>query len=409
MTNIEKRASFIAIRYTQHITSEEMLEVGRKQRSLTIGIPLDTDKSENRVSLTPQGVELLVENGHKVVIESGAGERANYFDRDFAEAGAIVASGKDEVFRSDIILKISPPTEEEIEMMTNDQVILSYLQFSKQTRESIVKMMNRRINAVAYEFMRDNEGCYPVIQSMSEIEGYAAISIASEYLSKAHGGKGVLLGGITGVSPTEVVIIGAGTAGEFAARAALGLGCQIKVFDNSYQNLRELERNLGQRVFTSVLHPHVLTKALKSADAVVASLRYFENDTAFYITCEQIEQMKPGSVIVDLSIGDGRCFESMAASSHDPDKPFINKNGVIHYMTPNVASRVSRTASIALSNIIAPIILKMANAGGIHQLVKEDLGVSNGTYLYKGILTNQYIGNSLGLPSKDIGLLLAAF
>lgn len=409
MAEIEKQASYFAIRQSQHTPREEMLETARKQRALTIGLPSDSEKSENRISLTPQGVELLVENGHNVIIETGAGQKANYFDKDFSEAGAIIAQSKEEVYKSHIILKISPPSESEVELMSPNQMLLSYLHFPKQTRESITKMMNKRINAVAYEFMRDDAGCYPVVRSMSEIEGYTAISIASELLSKAHGGKGVLLGGITGVSPAEVVIIGAGTAGEFAARAAMGLGCQIKIFDNSYQNLKELERNIGQRLFTSILHPQVLTKALKSADVVIASLRYFDSEPIFYITTDQVNKMKPGSVIVDLSVGDGRCFESLPPASHNPDEPYLNQKGVIHYMTPNVASRVSRTSTIALSNIITPLLLKMANAGGIHQLVKTDMGVSNGTYIYRGILTNQYIGNNLGMPSKDIGLLLAAY
>jgi len=242
---------------------------------------------------------------------------------------------------------------------------------------------------------------------MSEMEGYTAIQVAAEYLSKAHGGKGVLLGGITGVSPSEVVIIGAGTAGEFATKAALGLGCQVKVFDNSYQNLRELERNVGQRLFTSILHPQVLTKALQSADAIVASLRYFEADNGFFITKEQIGKMKPGSVIVDLSVGSGSCFED-AQTCHS-NHPYINERGIIHYSLPNLASRVSRTASIALSNIFTPILLKLADAGDIHRLIKEDSSICNGTYIYKGILTNNHIGQQYAIPSKDIGLLLAAF
>ncbi|ASB49481.1 alanine dehydrogenase [Alkalitalea saponilacus] len=408
MTKIEKRVSYFAIRQTQMIPREEMLETGRQQRSISIGIPKETDPSENRVSLTPQGVELLCENGHKVTMESGAGDAANYFDKDFSEAGATIVKSKEEVFKSEIILKIAPPSSEEINLMHPYQLLLSFLYMPHQSRDTIRQLMDRRINAIAYEFLKDESGCYPVIRSMSEIEGYAAITIASEYLSKAHGGKGVLLGGITGISPTEVVIIGAGTAGEFAARAALGLGCQVKVFDNSYQNLKELERNVGQRLFTSILHPKVLTKALKSADAVVASLRCFDCDHGFFITREQVNKMKKGSVIVDLSVGNGGCFETSQASN-SPGHPFVDERGVIHYFVPNIASRVARTASIALSNIFAPILLRLAESGGVHQLIKSDTGVSSGTYIYKGILTNSHIGNQLGIPFKDIGLLLAAF
>lgn len=405
---MDRSASYFAIRQTQIMPREEMLETKRQHHSVTIGLPSENTLLENRVALTPQGVELLVDNGHKVIIEKGAGDAANYFDQDFSASGAIIVPTKEEVYKqSEVILKISPPTDAEISLMTQEQLLLSFLYMPGQTKEAILKLMKRRINAVAYEFLKDETGGYPVIRTMSEIEGYTAISIASEYLSKAHGGKGVLLGGITGVSPANVVIIGAGTAGEFATRAALGLGCQIKVFDDSYQNLRDLERNVGQRLYTSILHPQLLSKALESADAVVASLRYFEAHNKFFITKEQIARMKPGSVIVDLSVGKGGCFES-TENSHT-NHPYVNKRGIVHYSLPNLSSRVSRTASIALSNIFTPILLKLGEAGGIHPLIKQDRTICNGTYIYKGILTNNDIGQQFAIPSNDIGLLLAAF
>ncbi|MDG5800481.1 alanine dehydrogenase [Marinilabiliaceae bacterium ANBcel2] len=408
MTDIDKKASYFAISQNQVIPGEEMLETGRRKKKLTIGMPLEIDKNENRIALSPQGVELLTGNGHEIIMESGTGDRANYFDKDFSEAGAIITKNREEVYKSEIVLKISPPNQEETELLHPNQLLLSYLRISSQSAKSIRQLMSKKINALSYEFMKDSHDCYPVIRSMSEIEGYAAITIASEYLSKVHGGKGVLLGGITGVSPAEVVIIGAGTAGEFAARAALGLGCQVKIFDNSYQKLKDLERNTGQKLFTSILHPQVLVKALKSADAVITSLRYFDSDYGFLITREDIEKMKPGSIIIDLSAGNGGCFESdttFKASIH----PVVDKRGVICYSVPNVSSRVARTASIALSNIFAPALLKMADAGGVHQLLKENPGVRNGTYIYKGILTNNHIANRFNIPAKDIGLLLAAF
>lgn len=405
---MDKRASYFAIRQTQIMPREEMLETKREHHAVTIGIPSENKLLENRIALTPQGVEVLTDNGHKVFIEKGAGESANYFDHDFSAAGAIIVSTKEEVYKqSEVILKISPPTFSEMSLMTANQLLLSFLFMPGQSKESILKLMNCRINAVGYEFLKDETGGYPVIRSMSEIEGYTAINVASEYLSKAHGGKGVLLGGITGVSPANVVIIGAGTAGEFATRAALGLGCQVKIFDDSYQNLRDLERNVGQRLFTSILHPQSLTKALQTADAVVASLRYFEAHNKFFITSEQIAKMKPGSVIVDLSVGKGSCIE-MSETTHS-NHPYINKQGIVHYTLPNLASRVSRTASIALSNIFTPILLKLGEVGGVQPLIKQDRSICNGTYIYKGILTNNDIGQQFAIPSNDIGLLLAAF
>jgi alanine dehydrogenase len=386
---------------------EEMLETGRRKKQLVIGIPKEVSKFENRIALTPQGVELLVNHGHQVLFESTAGENASYNDHAFSEAGARITTDKKSVFDAEIILKIAPPTPEEIELLKSDQLLISLFFPFIQTRESVQNLLDKRINAIAFEFLRDENNCNQVIRSMSEIEGAAAIMIASEYLSKAHNGKGVLLGGVTGISPSEIVILGAGTASEYAARAALGLGATVKVFDNSYHNLKELEHNIGQRLFTSILHPHVLTKALHSADAVLGNLHYQQSPINFMVTDEQVAQMKKGAVIIDLSMGHGGCFESSHCT--DLEHPVFIKHGVIHYCVPNIASRVSRTATIALSNIFAPLLLRLADAGGMNSFLKEDVGISHGTYIYKGILTNSQIGKNFNLPSKDIGLLMAAF
>ncbi|TRX62391.1 alanine dehydrogenase [Carboxylicivirga sp. M1479] len=401
------KASYFPMGQAGLLPQEEMLEVGRRKKSLSIGIPKESSRFENRVALTPQGVELLVANGHSVIFESGAGDKAHYFDHDFAECGAQVVNGNTQVLKADIVLKVSALTEDEMNKVEANQLIISLLNLYNQSRESIQKMLDRRLNAVAFELLKDDNGCYPVIRSMSEIEGTASVMIASEYLSKAHNGKGVLLGGVTGISPAELVILGAGTAGEFAAKAALGLGASVKVFDNSYHSLREMERNIGQRIFTSVLHPQALTKALQSADAVLGSLRYLQTGRSFMVTDEQVSQMKKGTIIIDLSMDQGGCFETSKCT--DLDHPVFNKHGVIHHCVPNVASHVSRTSSIALSNIFAPILLRLGESGGINHLIKEDLGLSHGMYLYKGILTNSLIGRRFNMPYKDIGLLMAAF
>lgn len=390
-----------------YMPQEEVLEVVRRKEQMIIGIPKDTSRFENRIPLTPQGVELLVNSGHDVILESEAGAAANYSDLEYSEAGAIIVRSREEVYKAQVVLKVSPPTNEEISLLTPSQLVISQINMHDQSRETIKKMMDKRINAIGYEIFRDESGSFPVIRGMSEIEGYAAIMIASEFLSKAHNGKGVLFGGITGISPAEVVILGAGTAGEYAARAALGLGALVKVFDNSYSNLRELQHNLGQHVFTSVLHPHALEKALRSADAVLGSMQYLQTGLSFMVTEEQVSKMKKGAVIVDLSMAQGGCFESSMCT--DFDHPVFKKHGVIHYCVPNISSRVARTASIVLSNIFTPLLLQIADLGGIHNLIKSNIGVSNGVYIYKGILTNNQIGKQFDLPSKDIGLLMAAF
>ncbi|MDR2928682.1 MAG: alanine dehydrogenase [Cytophagaceae bacterium] len=408
MSELEQEATYATIRQEQIIIpEEEMLEQQKEKQSHTIGIPKESDKSECRIPLTPQGVKLLIENGHRVMIESGAGNGSNYFDCHYAESGALITESKEQVFGSDIVLKIVPPNRDETALLKPGQLLLSYLYLQKQDAASIRALMNRKVDAIAYEFVKDGKGSYSVLRSMCEIEGYAAISVASEYLSKATGGKGVLLGGITGVPPAEVMIIGASTAGSFAARAALGYGCHVKVFDNSYRNLRRLEHSIGQRLFTSVLHPQAIRKTLKSADAVISSLRYFDNQSECFITKEQIAEMKPGSVIVDLSVGSGTCFELPPEA--DAKVPYITNHGVILFSASNISSRFARTATIALSNIFTRFLLQLAESGSIHRLLKQNTDAGNGVYIYKGILTNNQVGQHLNIPYKDLRLLMAAF
>lgn len=393
--------------HTSLLPQEEMLEVKHTQKKLTIGIPKELSKFENRLALTPQGVELLAENGHTILFETGAGAPCNYTDQEFSESGATIVKSHAEVFECEILLKVSPLTPDEVSLVKKCQTIISLVQVQQQSRECMLKLMAKKVNAIGFELIRDENRCYPVLRSMSEIEGYTSIMIASEYLSKAHNGKGVFLGGITGIAPAEVVILGAGMAGENAARAAIGLGATVKVFDNSFKSLRELELNIGQKVFTSVLSPKVLTKALKTAEVVIGNLRYLQSGIKYMVTEEQVMQMKQGSVLIDLSMGQGGCFETSMCT--DFSHPVFIKHGVTHYCVPNVASHVSRTATIALSNIFNRIILDVAEAGSVDKIIKDNVGISDGLYIYKGILTNHYMGELFSLPSKDIGLLMAAF
>lgn len=387
---------------------EEMLEVDSQKKRLMIGIPKERCPDEYRIPLTPQGVELLVNAGHMVLIQKDAALNANYTDFDYSEVGAQIVNTIEEVFQADIILKIIAPKEEEINLFRAEQLLISQIDSHAQSKELLRKLMDKKVYAIGYETLQDSLGHFPIIRIMSEIEGYVAIMVASEYLSVAHNGKGVLFGGITGISPTEIVILGAGTAGEFAARAALGLGATVKIFDNSYNNLREIEKNLGQRVFTSVLHPQAVSKALKSADVVLGCLHYSPyKGKPYTITEEQIGMMKKGSIAIDLSITLGGSFETSVCTSIK--NPSYFAKGVLHYCVPNIASQVSRTSTIALSNIFAPMLLKLGDTGGFSQLIKEDMGICQGVYLYKGILTNRRLAQRFDLPYSNIELLMAAF
>lgn len=388
------------------LPQEEMLEVARKKGSLYIGIPKETSFQENRVALVPDAVGLLVNHGHRVVVESNAGKQSHFQDNDYNENGGEIAYTTEDVYKADIILKVAPPSLQEIEYLRPKHTLLSTLQLTVQPEDFVKKLMSKKVNAIAFDWIKDEEGIYPVIRAMSEIAGGTSILIAAEYLSNANNGQGSILGGISGISPTEVIILGAGTVGEFAARAALGLGATVKVFDNSVYKLRRLQNNLGVRIFTSVIQPKVLAKHLKSADVVIGAVRSPQGRTPLLVTEAMVAEMKTGSVIIDVSIDQGGCIETSKVTNHT--NPVYRKHGVIHYCVPNIASRVSRTASYALSTIFTPILLNIGDEGGVEKVIKYDAGVRNGAYIYNGILTNQYLGETFKLPYKDIDLLMAA-
>lgn len=407
MVDQKPESSFTPLMYTGLMPQEEMLEIGKKQKKLVIGIPKEDHQFEKRISLTPEAVEVLVNNGHDILLEAQAGEGANYSNKDYSEHGAFIVDSRKQVLGSEVILKVAPLEAADIEHLKSNQIIFSSLQLNQKDHDYIKKLMNKKATSIAYEYLKNSSGSFPVVQSMSAISGNAAIMIAAELLSNCSGGKGIILGGISGITPTEVVIIGAGTAAEFVARAAIGMGAFVKVFDTSVQRLEQLQRNIGMRLHTSIFHPQVLTRTLKSADVLIGAVDLFDSGRRFFVTEDMVKNMKKGSVIIDLSIDQGGCIETSECRTHN--EPVYKKHDVIHYSVPNLPSRVARTASIAISNIISPLILEMGNTGGIKPLLKEKLGVRQGVYIYNGILTNEYIGKRFNIPSKDIDLLMAAF
>lgn len=386
---------------------EEMLEVGKQNKQLVIGIPRETDTTESRVPLTPEAVDMLVKQGHEIIIEKEAGKLTNYTDREYSERGGIIVQTPQEVFKSQIILKVSPLLSDEIEMLTENQVVISSLHLNNTTGQHLRSMMHKRVTAIAFENIMDADGVFPVVRAMSSIAGSTSILVAAEYLSNVNKGKGVMLGGVAGITPTEVVILGAGTAAEFAARAALGLGATVKLFDDSIKRLIELQNLLGQRLYTSIFHKQVLERVFKTADVIIGNISPEQTNGRFLISDDLVKQMKPGSVIVDLSIDKGGCFET--SETRDHLNPAFVKHGVIHYCVPNITARVARTSSIAISNVFSPLLADIGEMGGIKQQLKDDTGLRHGVYLYNGILTNSYLGNLYNIPSRDINLLMAAF
>ena len=373
------------------LPKEEMLEIARKKGSLFIGIPKEISFQERRVALVPDAVSLLVANGHRVKIESKSGEGSNFTDNEYSEAGAEICANPKEVFECDIIFKVAPPSEEEVEMMPGNQTLISALQLSNQPKVILQKLMSKKITAIAWDYIRDDEGVFPVVRTMGEIAGTTSILVAAELLSSFSDGKGIMLGGIAGV-------------GEFAIRAALGLGASVKVFDSSLSRLRRLQNDIGTRIYTSILNPKVLSKSLKRADVVIGALRAPLGRTPCVVSEEMIQSMKSGSVVIDVSIDQGGCFETSHVTNHK--EPTFVKHGVIHYCVPNIASRVARTASFALSNIFTPILLDMGDQGGCRDLIRNDQGFRGGVYIYKGTLTSEVLGKVFNLKYKEIELLI---
>ncbi len=391
----------------QLLPQEEVLEKRPKKNQLIIGLPKEQSINENRIALVPDAVNVLVENGNRVIIEENAGASSHFLDMDYAEAGAEVVSTAQEVFKSDIILKIAPPIEEELAMMGQQQSLISSLFLPNREKSYFTSLLSKRVKAISYEHIQDKTGAFPVIKSISEIVGNVAVLVAAEYLSNRNYGNGVMLGGFPGIKPTEVVVIGAGTVAEYSVRMALGMGAAVKVFDNSIYKLRAIQRHLGSRVYTSTMQPDLMLSALKGADVVISAKHAACGATPCLVTEDMVRQMKAGSVVIDVSIDQGGCFETSKATSHQ--YPVYQLHGVTHYCVPNIASRVPYTASYALSNFLTPLLLSISEVGGLDELLKRDTAIGKGVYAYNGIMTNKHICDLFDLPFRDLELLMAAY
>ncbi len=387
----------------QLLPQEEMLEVLKQKGNLYIGIPKETSFQEKRVCLTPDAVSALINNGHRVLLESGAGKGAKFSDRDYSEAGAEITKDTAKVFACPMILKVEPPSIDEIKLINPQAIIISALQLKTQNKKYFETLASKRVTALAFEFIRDDDGAYPAVRALSEIAGTASILIASELLSNVNGGNGLMFGNISGVPPAEVVILGAGTVGEFAARSAIGLGANVKIFDNSITKLRCVQTNLGRALYTSTLQPKNLMKSLKRCDVVIGAVRG-KNRSPILVTETMVEGMKKGSVIIDVSIDMGGCFETSEVTTHKT--PTFIKHGVIHYCVPNIPARYARSASVSISNIFTPYLLKIAEDGGLEHSLRFDRGLKNGLYFYHGILTNKSVADWFDLKYSDINLLI---
>jgi alanine dehydrogenase len=399
----QKRKPSITASFS-YLPLEETLEIIPKKEQLYIGIPREDIFQENRIALTPSAVSVLINNGHKVLVEHKAGEKSFYFDTDYSEAGATICYNKEELYRANIIIKASPISDEEIAFLQPMQIIIAPMHMPALTMDRIQKLQNKKVIAIDSGGIKDEAGYYPIVRSMSEIAGIFAINTAAQLLTNNAAGKGVLLGGVSGVPPCQILILGAGVVGENAARTALGLGAQVKIFDNNIYKLIRVKRNLGQHVSTSVLDPVLLGDDLMTTDVLVGALKPHKGQTPIVVNEEMVANMKAGSVIIDVSIDCGGCVETSEATTHE--KPTFKKYDVIHYCVPNIPSAVSRTASQCLSNIIMPMMLEASKNGGLETLIRNQIGFRNAVYIYNGFITNEHLANKLAMKYTSLELLI---
>ena len=387
----------------QLLPQEETLEITKQKGELYIGLPKETHFQEKRICLTPDAIAAIVANDHRVLVEKGAGEKAGFSDSDYSESGAELTDDKNKVFGCPIILKVEPPSLDEIELINPKTILITALQLKTRDKVYFEALAKKKLTALAFEFIKDEAHSYPAVKALSEIAGTASVLIASELMANNELSNGMLFGNISGVPPAEVVVIGAGTVGEYATRSALGLGANVKVFDTSITRLRNLQVKVGRPLYTSTLQPKYLMKALRRCDVAIGALKG-TNRAPVVVTEDMVGKMKNGAVIIDVSIDMGGCFETTEITSHD--QPTKIKHGVIHYGVPNIPARYPKTASISISNIFTPYLLNMAESGGLENAIRFDSGLKNGLYFYRGILTNKAVADWFGLPYSDLNILL---
>ena len=387
----------------QLLPQEETLEIAKQKGELFIGIPKEAYFQEKRICLTPDAVSAIVSNGHRVLMENGAGLESGFSDNEYSEAGAQLTDDTKKVFGCPVVLKVEPPTLDELELINPKTVLISALQLKTRQLKYFQTLAKKKITALAFEFIKDEDHTYPLVKALSEIAGTASILIAAELMVNAKKGNGLLFGNISGVPPIEVVVIGAGTVGEFAVRSALGLGANVKVFDSSITKLRTIQTNVGRILYTSTIQPKNLTKALRRCDVAIGAVRG-HNRSPIIVTEEMVMRMKKGAVVIDVCVDMGGCFETTEMTTHD--NPTVIKHNVIHYGVPNIPARYPKTASITISNIFTPYILEIAESGGLENAIRFNDGLKNGLYFYRGILTNKAVADWFDLPYSDLNLLI---
>ncbi len=371
---------------------------------MIIGVPREIHRHEHRVGLTPFAAARLIRHGQTVLVEKEAGLTAHFSDRDYQKAGAQIVYDTEEVYkRADVICRISMLQAQELELIKPGLILCSFLHLAVATREAVARLMDAQATLVGYEIIRDAHGDLPVLVPFSEMAGQMVVHIAAHYLQNEAGGRGVLIGSVTGVPPATVLVLGAGTVGTNAARLALASGAHVIVFDADLAKLRAVNRELGRQAVTVVGGMDHLERYTSIADVVIGAVLVPGVRAPFVFTEEMVKAMKPGSVIVDASIDQGGCVATSRPTTLD--RPSFVMHNVVHYCVPNMTSNIARTASRALANAAMPYLEELV-CRGLDDALRNDSGLAAGVYMYKGNVVKDGLGSTLDLPTTPLAHLL---
>jgi alanine dehydrogenase len=387
-------------------TLEKVVMRSERKQQVNIGIPKETVGEERRVAIAPSGVKILAENGHTIYVEKGAGNLAGFSDREYSEAGGNVTPSAEDLYKkSNVIVKVAPPSEFEYDLLQENQILISALNLGSMKRELLDVLLRKNIISLAFEFIETKDGEHPVVRTLSEIAGAVAVQIAAKYLESGAGGRGILMGGVAGVPPATVSILGAGTVGQYAAKAALGLGASVLIIDKNLNRLRRIENIFDRRVATAIANDHYIARAVRISDVLIGAANLSSKRTKYLVSEEMVMRMRNGSVIIDVAIDQGGCIETSRPTTHA--NPVFMKHGVTHYCVPNIPSAVARTSSYALTNAVLPFVLKIGDYGTINDALWKSHSLRTGTYTYKGYTTKKILSEMFSISYREVQLLLA--
>ncbi len=367
---------------------------------MRIGIPKENIHEEKRIALAPAGVDSLIRSGHTIYVQSGAGEGSNFSDEDYRQTGATIVYNTEEIYgRAELIAKVTPLSDDETSLLQTNQILFSFLHLAVGNKNTIEKLLEKNVTAIGYELIENQEGL-PVLHSMSEIAGQLSIQVAERFLeSSEEGGRGILLGGITGVAPAAIVILGAGVVGTSAARAAVGRGAQVIVIDKDLSRLRRLDTIFRKRITTVMANPYTISRGVRFADVLIGAVLIKAEKTPHLVTEEMVKKMKKGAVIVDVSIDQGGCIETSRITTISD--PIYKMHDVVHYCVPNMPALVAKTASYGLNNASLGFIQNIAD-NGLSNALLGDESLSKGVCTYSGYCSNEIIAGIFDLEYRGL-------